>query len=260
MKKLHFLYQMRLDLSQMVQDHHFLIRCIPMEDDNQKKEQFACRITPADTIDQVRDGFGNLGYAGAVRAPHDHLQIQAEGMVQVSGTFRKESLHPMYRFQSAYTVPGDGIRRFLKETEEELGRLPGDRSGLQFMMNRLSGRFVYVPGVTGVKTRAEEALAGGKGVCQDYAHIFISLCRLAGVPARYVAGMMTGEGQTHAWAEIWMDGGWYGFDPTNNRMVDETYIKLTHGRDFADGAVDKGCFLGFASQTQQIFVKVEETA
>ena len=260
MKKLHFLYQMRLDLSQMVHDHHFLIRCNPMEDGNQKKEQFACQISPADTIDQVWDGFGNLGYAGAVRAPHDHLQVQAEGTVQVSGTCRTEPLHPMYRFPSVYTAPGDGIRRFLRETEEEFGRVPGDFSGLQFLMNRLSRRFAYVPGITSVKTRAEEALAGGRGVCQDYAHIFISLCRLAGVPARYVAGMMTGEGQTHAWAEVWLDGGWYGFDPTNNRMADESYIKLTHGRDFADGAVDKGCFLGFAAQTQQILVKVEETA
>ena len=260
MKKLHFLYQMQLEMSQQIHDHHFLIRCIPMEDEVQKRVSFSSQITPADTIDQVRDGFGNLGYAGAVRAPHDRLMVQAEGTVQVLGTVRTEPLHPMYRFPSVYTVPGDRIRGFLRETEEELGRQPGDRSGLEFLMNRLSGHLAYVPGATSVKTRAEEALAGGQGVCQDYAHIFISLCRLAGVPARYVAGMITGEGQTHAWVEAWLDGAWYGFDPTNSRMVDAAYIKLTHGRDFADSAVDKGCFLGFAAQTQQILVKVEETA
>lgn len=260
MKRMHFLYQMQLAFSQAVHDHHFLIRCIPMEDGIQKREHFSCRITPADTLDQVADGFGNQGYAGAVRGPHDGLSVQAQGIVRICGTDRREPLHPVYRFPSAYTVPGETIRRFLDETGQEFGRQPVDLAGLTFLMHRLAGRFSYVPGVTSVKTRAEEALAGGQGVCQDYAHIFISLCRLAGVPARYVAGMITGEGQTHAWAEAWLDGVWHGFDPTNSRMADETYIRLTHGRDFADGAVDKGCFLGFASQTQQILVKVEETA
>ena len=77
-------------------------------------------------------------------------------------------------------------------------------------------------------------------------------------PARYVAGMMLGEGASHAWVEVWLDGGWQGMDPTNNRLADETYIKLTHGRDFGDGSIDRGRFLGFAGQSQEICVKVEE--
>ena len=70
--------------------------------------------------------------------------------------------------------------------------------------------------------------------------------------------MMLGEGASHAWVEVWMKDTWLGMDPTNNRLVDETYIKLTHGRDFGDGTINRGRFLGFANQSQEIRVKVEE--
>lgn len=258
MNRLHFRYEMQLLLDQEVRDHHFLIRCIPMESENQHTEQYEFKIEPADTIDQVCDGFGNRGYAGAIRQAHDYLMMTAEGIVRITGRESEEELHPMYKFPSAFTVPDEAIRSFLSEVKEAFGGELTDRQGLEYLMNRLYGRFVYAPGVTNTKTTAAEGFAGGCGVCQDYAHIFISLCRLAGVPCRYVAGMMVGEGETHAWAEVWLDGRWYGMDPTNNRMVDHTYIKLTHGRDFADSTIDRGCFLGFAGQKHQIRVKVEE--
>lgn len=258
MKKLHFRYQMQLRFDRAVCDHHFVVRTKPMEQENQKNLEFSCRITPADTIDEVWDGFGNHGYAGAVRKPHDVLDVEACGTVAVEASPIGEALHPMYRFPSARTVPGPAVKGFLSGVEKDLGHPVSGFFDVRQMMSLLHERFCYQPGATDVRTTAEEALAGGKGVCQDYAHIFISLCRLAGIPARYVAGMMEGEGQTHAWAEAFLDGCWRGFDPTNGRMVDDTYIKLAHGRDFVDGAVDKGCFIGYAQQAQQIFVKVEE--
>lgn len=64
------------------------------------------------------------------------------------------------------------------------------------------------------------------------------------------AGMMTGEGASHAWTEVWDGQFWHGLDPTHNCLVDERYIKLSHGRDFMDAAVDRGCFLGTASSRQ----------
>lgn len=93
---------------------------------------------------------------------------------------------------------------------------------------------------------------------QDYAHIMIALLRHAGIPARYVNGLMIGEGYTHAWVEIYTGEGWYGLDPTNNLHVDDYYIKLAHGRDYKDCILDKGRFLGIAQQKQEIYVKVEE--
>ncbi|MCI9162313.1 MAG: transglutaminase family protein [Lachnospiraceae bacterium] len=267
MKRLGFRYEMRLKLDQAVWDHHFLIRCRPMESARQQRERMSVKIEPADFVSEVKDGFGNEGYAGSAKKPHDSLLAVAEGVVRVDIGGTSDPVHPMYRFPSAFTMPGEDIRRFFGETRLEPGWPAGKegsgsrrmgRKELMYMMNRLYGRFVYSPGATTVETTAEEALALGKGVCQDYAHVFISLCRLAGIPARYVAGMMLGEGASHAWVEVWLEDGWLGMDPTNNRLVDETYIKLTHGRDFRDGSIDRGRFLGFAGQSQEICVKVEE--
>ena len=126
------------------------------------------------------------------------------------------------------------------------------------LMECMQERMVYTPGVTDTRTTAGEAFALGCGVCQDYAHILTALCRTAGIAARYAAGMMTGEGASHAWTEVWDGQFWHGLDPTHNCLVDERYIKLSHGRDFMDAAVDRGCFLGTASQQQTILIKVEE--
>lgn len=283
MKRLRFCYEMRLTFDQEVWEHHFLIRCLPMENGQQHRERMSVKIEPADFVNEVTDGFGNGGYAGSVRKPHDSLSVMAEGIVCVEQSGSTDRFHPMYCFPSAYTMPDEGIRRFFgeickelgksceacKDSWEKSGKVQGahetarkgceiSREELVYMMNRLYGRFVYAPGTTTVKTTAAQALAAGQGVCQDYAHVFISLCRLAGVPARYAAGVMLGEGASHAWVELWQDGRWLGLDPTNNRLVDETYIKLTHGRDFGDGTIDRGRFLGFAGQSQKVRVSVEE--
>lgn len=126
------------------------------------------------------------------------------------------------------------------------------------VMGALYERMEYVPGTTDIHTTAGEALAQRRGVCQDYAHIMIAVMRCLGVPARYVNGIMIGEGATHAWVEIYTGEGWYGLDPTNNLHIDGYYIKFSHGRDYGDCVVDKGRFLGFAAQEQKIYVNVEE--
>lgn len=67
-----------------------------------------------------------------------------------------------------------------------------------------------------------------------------------------------GTGETHAWAEFYDDGIWVGIDPTNHRMCDETYLALSHGRDFADCGINRGLFIGGGTQTQSIVATVEE--
>lgn len=116
----------------------------------------------------------------------------------------------------------------------------------------------YQPGATGIYTTAEEALAGGRGVCQDYAHVFIALARLAGWHARYCMGLTVGEGATHAWAEIYYEGAWHGFDPTRDCRTDASYLRFATGRDAADCPVEQGTFYGLADQTQTVFMRVKE--
>jgi transglutaminase-like putative cysteine protease len=98
----------------------------------------------------------------------------------------------------------------------------------------------YLPGSTTVATAASDAFAQRTGVCQDFAHVMLALCRAAGLPARYVSGHMQGEGQMHAWVEAFYAptaGGspiWHALDPTHDRAPAGGYVTIAVGRDFAD--------------------------
>ena len=106
---------------------------------------------------------------------------------------------------------------------------------------------------------AEQALAKRKGVCQDYAHVMLSVCRHVGLTARYIAGLLGGEGATHAWVEVYQDGRWVGLDPTHNRLVDDNYITIAHGRDYRDCMLDIGIFSGYnVQQSQWVNASVHE--
>ncbi len=101
-------------------------------------------------------------------------------------------------------------------------------------------------------------MVGGQGVRQDYAHILIALLRLDGIPARYIAGMLIGEGATHAWCEAYCEGYWMGLDPTHGCWLTDDYIEVARGRDYRDCIMDRGCFRGYALQTEEVSVKVAE--
>jgi len=99
----------------------------------------------------------------------------------------------------------------------------------------------YSPESTDVNTSIEEVLSIRKGVCQDFAQLFLSVCRTNKIPARYVSGYLnqgggfTGASQLHAWVEALIpELGWIGFDATNNLVADHHYIKIAHGTDFRD--------------------------
>ena len=112
----------------------------------------------------------------------------------------------------------------------------------------------YRHDVTTVRTTAGEALALGQGVCQDYAHVMLALCRLCELPARYVSGHLVGEGGSHAWVEVLLPpagaGGHEGplvavaYDPTNRRRAGDTYLTIAVGRDYADVAPTSGTYAG----------------
>lgn len=105
----------------------------------------------------------------------------------------------------------------------------------------------YAPGVTGIRTTASEALQGAAGVCQDYSHLMLAICRSLGLPAFYVSGHLLGEGGTHSWVEVVLpaeDGssraqGW-SLDPTHGCRADLTYLTVAVGRDYGDVAPTSG--------------------
>ena len=110
----------------------------------------------------------------------------------------------------------------------------------------------YMPGVTHFGTTAEQACQCQAGVCQDYAHIMLSLLRLHHVPCRYVAGIMVGTGKSHAWVQAWQDGRWYGYDPTNDIRVTDSHISFACGRNCMDTLVNRGVFRGSAQQKMYV--------
>ncbi|WP_250286006.1 MULTISPECIES: transglutaminase family protein [unclassified Frankia] len=114
-------------------------------------------------------------------------------------------------------------------------------------------RIGYAGGSTDVTTTAAQALAGGRGVCQDHAHVMLALCRAAGVPARYVSGHMTGESASHAWVEVIVpaDAGLPGggaravaLDPCHDRLADQRYVTVATGRDYTEVAPTSGSYRG----------------
>jgi transglutaminase-like putative cysteine protease len=111
---------------------------------------------------------------------------------------------------------------------------------------RIHHDFTYRSGSTTVSTQVAEVLAAGEGVCQDFARLAIACLRAHGLAASYVSGYlatdpppgrerMVGIDATHAWASVWTpQSQWLGFDPTNDQMVDERYVVVGYGRDYAD--------------------------
>jgi transglutaminase-like putative cysteine protease len=112
----------------------------------------------------------------------------------------------------------------------------------------------YQYGVTGVRTTAAQALALGSGVCQDYAHVMLALCRVCGLPSRYVSGHLLGQGGTHAWVEVVLptkdgtgDAIAWTFDPTHASRGGLGYVTIAVGGDYLDVAPTSGTYLSAAS-------------
>lgn len=255
MKKLRFVYHTDQIFSSDIVTHYFTLRCLPRDEARQKPLALNYRIWPPAGIVTAKDHFDNFVQKGEILYPHREFGFEVSGVIQVDHSKKRTGWHPCYKYPSPCTKPAAALQAFYQKHRPVCG------DALQRaldLMNHLYEHFSYVQGVTDVHTTAEEAMALRQGVCQDYAHILIALCHLDGIGARYVAGFMMGEGVTHAWVEIMCNGYWYGLDPTNNLMVDETYIKLSHGRDYRDCAVIRGSFYGIARQEQTVTVTVEE--
>ncbi len=125
--------------------------------------------------------------------------------------------------------------------------------------------FEYKKGVTDIETKVNDIWNMKAGVCQDFAHILLSMLRMSGIPARYVSGYicpknneMRGEGATHAWVEAYIPfEGWIGIDPTNNCLTSDRHIRLAIGRNFSDCTPVKGTYKGSAGHTLEVAVHIE---
>jgi transglutaminase-like putative cysteine protease len=125
--------------------------------------------------------------------------------------------------------------------------------------------FDYEPESTDIHTPVSEVIQKRKGVCQDFAHVLLAMCRSLKIPARYVSGylyngpqdQLEGSQASHAWIEVYIPGhGWKPLDPTNNLQADEHYIKVAIGRDYGDIVPVQGTYRGATAKTMSVEVNV----
>lgn len=258
MRELHFIYQMSLMFSEPASQHNYTLKCFPKSDEVQQIEGIRVFLDPESHNFTSIDSFGNQTLCGVAGQPHRLFRITVQGQARTGlrpGRAAAEKELGKYRYPSYYTKAGDSIRTYWRK-HPVFGM--SAREAAVYYMNLLYQDMLYAPGSTGVSTKAEEAFALRHGVCQDYAHILLALLRLEHIPARYVVGMMIGEGASHAWVEVCEDGVWYGVDPTNGREADDQYIFISCGRDAADCQMNKGMMIGGGMQRQSVSVIVSD--
>lgn len=218
-------------------------------------------VPGCDNVRQSLGQFGSRRIYGCIESPHTKFSIAVSGKVktglEIFEEFCEDPLESaVFRVQSGLTQPGPAIRAF----HDSLDLCGSAYDRAMAIRKAVHEAFSYQPGATSAHESGEDAFARKQGVCQDYAHVMLSLLRMEGIPARYVTGMLVGEGASHAWVEALCGNWWYGFDPTNDLLVDDSYIRVSCGRDSADCAIIRGTFLGWAVQMQreQVIVKIEE--
>ena len=213
-----------------------------------------------------RDGYGNVTHMLYVDSPIESLAISVAGRVLTedrAGVVQglpHDLPREVFLRATGLTAAGPAIA--------ELARwfAAGGDPGIA-RLHRLAGRLYdslrFDTEATEVETQAEEALAAGHGVCQDFAHIFIAAARAAGRPARYVSGHLFRRDGAHfqeaghAWAEAWVeDLGWVAFDPLNGISTDDAYVRVACGLDYRGAAPIAGARSGGGDERLAVEVRV----
>lgn len=254
----------------------------PVSDELQRCESFELKISPqSPSVLRRLDFYTNQVHHFELMAPHESLRVDAHSMVETFADTRDFSVaspfaglagfdrdERYYDFMSA--SPRVDLPPMIMHEAREIVDTGGDvQTAVAGVMGFIDAQFEYAPGSTRVESTVVEVFEQKRGVCQDFAHLMIALCRAVGIPARYVSGYfyvdkpVTGSLDdntvSHAWVECHLPGiGWAGHDPTHNRRVDATYVKVAHGRDYADVRPLAGTYRGEARAEMEVSVKVEQ--
>lgn len=224
----------------------------------------ACRVRPfPDRTRRFVDEFGNEVWEFLHNAVVERVLFTLDLTTEHAWNC-PTTRSPAARVRASQGVRATGgVARFLEntplvDTSEEISEAArrltesGARAGelMEAIGRWVNARIAFQAGRTTVETPASTALAGQQGVCQDFTHIMLALCRACSLPARYVSGFIPGEGYMHAWVEALVPdprtgtAHWEGFDPTHNRRPDAHYVAVAAGRDYADVSPVTGWFYG----------------
>jgi transglutaminase-like putative cysteine protease len=228
---------------------------------------FALTVEPATMIAHYVDYFGNEVQHFTFVPPHQRVTITATSLVatglgQVPAGPDETILRQDFLRESHYVRFAPSVRDFGATFAPDLP----PAALAEAIARRINETFIYEAGVTDVYSTTEEVMALGRGVCQDFAHAMTAVCRTLGLPARYISGYIYGGPETeeedrasHAWCEVFCgeEHGWLGFDPTHETiLVDERYVRVGSGRDYADVAPVRGTFKGTAKEHLQVVVRI----
>jgi len=220
------------------------------------EQQFTVTGAQAPVLTWQEDVFGNR--VGRLRAQKVEQELVFETRYRIERTVEAPAQpgvalartweDGVYLDPTALTAPDAALRAIADRIEREAS---GQLQIAELVHDWAASAITYQIGVTGVQTPAAMALHLGKGVCQDYAHMMLSVLRMLGVPARYVSGHLLGEGAPHAWIEALVDDAnehgvpeVIAYDPTHHRRAGLNYITVAVGRDYADVAPTSGTFTG----------------
>ncbi len=267
-------HETKLSYSQPVSETVFDVRMAPPSDEDQTNLGYRLRIVPSAPVTIYRDGFGNRVDLFNIITPYSELIIRATSIVRTHRASAPEARLQNVAWQAFLDEPlAIESFEFLQpsplvnpcpELEQFIARLKRPEGALRTVIDQLietvNGALAYEKKVTTARTPVGEALRLGRGVCQDFAHLFLAACRGIGLPARYVSGYIhePGEVATHAWCQVWTgSGGWLDVDPTRAAFAGDDYIKIAVGRDYSDVPPNRGMWKGRANETIAVSVKVE---
>lgn len=264
-----------------------VFRLHPTEDPVQELVHAQLTISSEGEMMQFEDVFGNQAIHYHISKPYTQLRIEAKSRVKIYAqptddhtlTLRQSSIPLVWmpwqrQMMLSYLLPPElPETQLLALTEYAMSFVKRNDGRLIDTLNDINTRiyrdFEYVPGITSLHTTPFEVYASRKGVCQDFANLFICLAQLLSVPARYRMGYIyTGvdyankiqSEASHAWAEVYLPYiGWRGFDPTNGCVVRQDHLRVACGRNYRDATPTSGTiYAGGGGETLRVEVKLNE--
>jgi len=254
-------YRYRVPASYAVQR----ILLTPLDFASQKVLSWTIEAPGIDKALSYRDAFGNVVHVVTSRGTIGEVTVVAHGIVEASdaaGVVRglaSPMPETVFLRRTKATIPSAGIAAMADAARQGGGDTIAQ---LHALMHDIRGRIAYEIGATTAHTTAAEALAEGRGVCQDHAHVFLAAARHMGLPSRYVTGyIVTGDEESatasHAWAEVLIPTlGWTGFDAANGVCPTEQYVRVAAGLDAAGVVPVMGSRRGGEAETMAVEVNV----
>lgn len=254
-------------------------RLTPRSDSRQNVILNRVETTPATRSYRYIDYWGTAVTAFDLHAPHTELEVIGSSVVETDTPEPPTATVTWQDLASVAVVDRydemlqpTGYTPASKHIERVGRRIAKDGDPAQAVIEAarwVHGELDYVPGTTGVHSSGLDALREGQGVCQDFAHLTLILLRGMGTPARYVSGYLhpnrdavigdTVDGQSHAWIQAWT-GEWRFYDPTNDTDINEQYVSVGVGRNYADVTPLKGIYSGAGSTDLDVVVEITRLA